>query len=128
MTYALRLAILALLFCSPFRVEASEDVQTGTIMICDTQKQVERFVTFFNFAGNAQSAIRAVNTEAENPSACAVGTIAYVRGEKIGMARTQTDAFQIVQILVVAVGTPAGMRPVAPAAFYTLVKVKEFAV
>ena len=30
---------------------------------------------------------------------CAVGTIAYVRGENIGMARTQTDAFQIVQIL-----------------------------
>jgi hypothetical protein len=128
MTYALRLAILALLVCSAFRAQASEDVQTGTIMICDTQKQVERFVTFLNVAGNPQSAIRAVNTEAENPSACAVGTIAYVRGETIGTARTQSDAFQIVQILVVAVGGPAGMRPVSPAPFYSLIKIKEFAV
>jgi hypothetical protein len=127
MTYALRLALLTLFFCSPFRVEASQDVQTGTIMICDTQQQVERFVRFLNVGGNAQSAIRLVNTEAENPSACAVGTIAYVRGDKIGMARTQSDAFQIVQILVLGVGTQAGMRPVPPATFYTLVKIKEFA-
>jgi hypothetical protein len=126
MKSALGLVMLACLLCAP--ASARDDVQTGSIMICDTQKQVERYLTLLTLAGNAQSAIRAVNTEAENPSACAVSDIAYIRGARIGIERTRTDAFEIVEILAIGLNTPAGLRAVAPATFFTLIKLKEYAV
>ncbi len=104
----------------------AHELQTGTVMICDTEKQVERFVALFD--GNAQAAAGAVNAEEQNPTACAVVDIAYVSGPKVGMARSRTDAFQIVPIIAVAVNTPAGLRSVSPAFFFTLVKVREYSV
>jgi hypothetical protein len=104
----------------------AHELQTGTVMICDTEKQVERFVALFD--GNAQAAAGAVNAEEQNPTACAVVDIAYVSGPKVGMARSRTDAFQIVPIIAVAVNTPAGLRSISPAFFFTLVKVREYSV
>jgi hypothetical protein len=125
MKAALSLALLALVLCAPARA-AQYDVQTGSIMICDTQKQVERYVTFLNLAGNPQSAIRAVNTEADNPNACALSHIAYIRGARIGVVRTQGEAFEIIEILAVGLNTPAGWRAAQPATFFTPVKIKEY--
>ena len=125
MKSALCLAMLAALLCAP--AHAQQDVQTGSIMICDTQRQVERYVTFLDVAGNAQSAIRTVNAEADNPAACAVNNIAYIRGATIGTVRTRSDAFQIVEILAIGANTPNGMRPARPAIFFTLVKLNEVA-
>jgi hypothetical protein len=105
-----------------------KEVVTEKIMICDTQKQVERFVTFSYITGKVSSAIKAVNTEAEDPTACGMADAAYLRGAPVGITRTATESFQIVPILVVAIRTPEGMRPAAPALFFTLVKVKEVAV
>jgi hypothetical protein len=104
----------------------AHEVETGKVMVCDSQKQVERFVTLFN--GDAQAAISAVNAEEQDPTACAVVDIAYVSGPELGIARSRTEAFQIVPIIVVGVNTPAGLRPTSPGAFFTLVKVKEYAV
>ena len=44
------------------------------------------------------------------------------------MARTRSDAFQIVPVIVLGLSTPAGLRTLAPAPFYALVKVTEYAV
>jgi hypothetical protein len=104
----------------------AQEIAVGTVMICDTQKEVERFVALFE--GDAQTAISAVNAEEKNPSACAVADVAYLRGPQIGMARTRTEAFQIVPIIVLGLSTPAGLRSIAPAPFFTLVKVDEYAV
>ncbi len=123
MKSALRLAILCLLMGVPAH---AYEIETGPVMICDTQKQVERFAQLFD--GNHERAIRAVNAEESNPSACAMVDVAYVQGPAIGMARTMSHAFQIIPVAVIAVNTPGGFRPVASALFFTLVKVKEFAV
>jgi hypothetical protein len=135
MRSALRLAILSLLLGAPAHAQEAartsplaQEVVTGQIMICDTQKQVERFVTFSQITGKPSSAIKAVNTEAENPTACGMADAAYLRGTPIGITRTATEAFQIVPIIVVAIRTPEGLRPAAPALFFTLVKIKELAV
>jgi hypothetical protein len=48
-------------------------------------------------------------------------------GPKLGVARTNTDAFQITKILVIAVSGPDGYRSVSSAVF-TLLKVREYAV
>jgi hypothetical protein len=100
-------------------------VENGSITICDTQKQAERFVA--HFKGNSQTAISAVNAEENNPTACVIANVSYIRGPQIGITRNRSDAFRIIPVIVVGVDTPTGMRPVSPA-FFWVVRLKEFAV
>jgi len=123
MKSALILAIQFLTTCLPAQAYESEN---GAVMICDTQKQVERYVQVFH--GNAQAAIRAVNTEENDPNACALTNVSYVRGPEAGIARSSSHAFQIVPIVVVGVNTSNGFAPVAPALFFTPIQIKELAV
>jgi hypothetical protein len=122
MKSALGIAVLLLLSLPA----QAYDVETGPVVLCDTQKQAERVVQLFD--GNQEAAISAVNAEERNPTACAVAEVAYVQGDALGIARTGAHAFRITRIAVVAMKTPAGFQQVAPHAFFTLVKVKEFAV
>jgi hypothetical protein len=117
------LALLAAPFCVPAQ---ASDYEVGTSLVCDTQGQVERFVALFN--GDAQAAIRVVNAEETNPNACAIMSVAYMRGMKVGMARHGENTFEIVHILVVGVETRDGVLPVRPAAYYSLFEVKEYGV
>jgi hypothetical protein len=123
---AYTLGAVALALAAAVLPARAQEVRTGKLMICDTQKQVERFVALFN--GDAQTAVSAVNAEERNPSACAVADVAYLAGPQIGMARTRNDAFQILPVIVLGLSTPAGLRSIAPAPFYALVKVTEYAV
>jgi hypothetical protein len=123
MKSALRLALLSFLMSLPAH---AHEVETGAIMVCDTQQQVERYAQLFD--GNPQVAISAVNAEANDPTACAMVEAAYVQGPPIEIARSKSYAFSIVPIVVVGVSKPNGYQQIRPALFFTLVKVKEFAV
>jgi hypothetical protein len=123
MKTALVVAILSLVTCPPVHAYETE---TGAVMICDTQKQVERYVQVFD--GNPRAAIRAVNTEENDPNACALADVAYVQGPDVGMARSSSHAFRIVPIAVVGVNTARGAAPVKPALFFTPVEIKELSV
>jgi hypothetical protein len=116
-------ALLAMPFCAPAQ---ASDYEVGASLVCDTQAQVERFVALFT--GDAQAAIRVVNAEEQNPSACAIVNVAFMRGTQIGMARHGDSAFEIVRILVVGIETDDGIRPVRPAPYFSLFGVKEYAV
>jgi hypothetical protein len=116
-------ALLITAFCGPAQ---AWDYEVGTSLICDTQAQVERFAALFS--GDAPAAIRAINTEEQNPSACALVNVAYMRGAQVGMARHGDNAFEIVRILVVGIATDSDIRPVRPAAYFSLFHVKELAV
>ena len=87
---------------------------------------MERFVALF--AGDAQSAIGAVNAEEHNPTACALINVAYLRGAHIGTARHGDKAFEIVRILVVGIDSAAGIQAVQPAVYFSLFDVKEYAI
>src|SRR5947208_1202415 len=52
----------------------AQNVEIGTGIYCDTQKQVERFVAIFH--GDSEATMRSVNAEAKNPTACVAATIA----------------------------------------------------
>jgi hypothetical protein len=127
------LAFLSVLIGAPALADEArtnplaQEITTGQIVICDTQKQVERLVAY-SHTGNPSSAIKAVNAEVANPTACGIADAAYVRGAPVGIIRTATEAFQILPVLVVAIRTPDGMRPTTPSIFFTLVKLKEVAV
>jgi len=123
MKTALIVAILSSVPCLPAQAYETE---TGAVMICDTQKQVERYVQIFD--GNPRAAIRAVNTEENNPNACALVDVSYVQGPDVSMARSSSHAFRIVPIAVVGVSTSSGSTPVKPALFFTPVEIKELSV
>jgi hypothetical protein len=127
MMFATRLLPLLAVLIAPYCDSArAMDYEVGTSIICDTQAQVERFVALLS--GNTQAAIDAVNAEEQNPTACALVDVAYLRGAEIGMARNGDSAFEIVRILVVGIDTAAGIRAVRPSAYFSLFGVKEYAV
>jgi hypothetical protein len=120
MSYIIHVALLSVLLC--FSAQAQK-VEVGTGIVCDTQKQMERFVALFH--EDAEAAVKAVNAEEDDPNACVFGTIAFVRGPDIATARTQNATFQIVRVLVVGIFTEAGFRATVPAAFFSAEKVEE---
>jgi hypothetical protein len=126
MLAAFTFGAVALVLGTAVEPARAHEVETGTVPVCDTQKQVERFVAVFQ--GNPQAAISAVNAEEQNPTACAVVNVAYISGPEIGTVRSATEAFQIIPIIVVGVSTPAGLQTIAPATCFTLLKIKEYAV
>jgi hypothetical protein len=121
MKHALYPVLLSLLACYPAR---AQEYQFGTALLCDSQKQVERYVALFK--GEEQLTADAVNTEEKNPTACGLATVAFVRGPELGTARNKESAFQIVRILVVGVATPEGIRPVQPTPYFTAFEVVEY--
>lgn len=117
------LTLLFLLTCVPAR---AYEVEIGSALVCDTQEQVERFVQIFN--DNLEAAINIVNTEENNPTACAMVDIAYVQGRQLGTARSTSHTFNIIPIVVVGTNTPSGYQPVEPTLSLMLVEISEFAV
>jgi hypothetical protein len=118
---ALSLPLLSLIMFSP---ACAQEYEHGAALLCDTQRQVERYVALFN--GKEQSAINAVNTEEQNPSACAIETVAFVRGPDLGTARNKESAFQVVRVLVVGVETPSGLRSIRPTPYFSAFKLLEY--
>jgi hypothetical protein len=121
MKQALYLALLSLLISGPAQ---AQEYEHDTALLCDTQRQVERYVALFD--GEEQSAIDAVNTEEQDPSACALATVTFVRGPELETARNDQGAFRISRVLVVGVETPTGFRQVRPKAFFSVFKVIEY--
>jgi hypothetical protein len=115
------LAMLSLLMSFPAR---AQEYEQGTALLCDNQKQVERYVELFR--GEEQAAVDAVNAEVQDPTACALETVTFVRGPGVETARNKGAAFQIVRILVVGVETPSGFRAVRPGAFFSAFAIVEY--
>jgi hypothetical protein len=127
MSFATRLLPLLALLAAPLCAPAqAADYEIGASLVCDTQGQAERFVALFD--GDAQAAVKVVNAEEKDPTACAIMNVAYMRGPQLGTARHGDNAFEIIRILVVGIETGDGLRPVRPAAYFSLIGIKEYAV
>ena len=122
-----RTALLVLplvLFASP--PAQAHDVEVGTSLICDTQAQVERYVSLYD--GDAESTVKSVNAAEHDPTACAVVTMSYVRGRQRARARNKDTSFQIVPILVLGLITEEGVKSVPPAPYFSVFTVDEIAI
>ena len=115
----LRLGLPLLLFATSVQ---GHEIETETGVICDTREQAQRLAVLLD--NDAQAAIRTVNAEAR-AAACALATVAYVRGAKVGTARSKAGTFEIVEVLVVGVETWRGLTHASPALYFTLFKVEE---
>ena len=124
-------ALRALLFCMCIATPAAAgeqpksdaDVQVGTTIICDTQKQMERFVVVFS--GDFSEAMNKVNAEENNPTACIGATMAYVKGNELSKAKGIKGTYNIIRVLVLGITTPMGFQAIQPAAFFSIVKSEE---
>ena len=120
MRFPIGVALLCLFLSAPAR---AHDVEVGTTIICDTQKQVERFVSYMR--GKHASAVSAVNAEEQDHSACGMSKLAFLRGSSITTMRTKEDTFEIVEILVVGIATQQGVQAVVPNVYFAVFKVEE---
>jgi len=124
-------ALRVLLFClcvTPAAAQQKPDpnsqVQVGNTVICDTQQQMERFVVVFD--GDFAAAMDKVNTEEKNPTACIGATMAYVEGNELSKAKSETKGtYNIIRVLVIGITTPRGFQAIQPAAFFSIVKSEE---
>jgi hypothetical protein len=119
--------VLSMLQVAPARAqELADQVEVGTSLICSTREQVERFVALYD--GDSQSSVNSVNAAEHDPTACAVSTMAYVRGRQLATARNKDTTFQIVPILVLGVVTESGVESVTPAPFFSVFEIEEIGI
>jgi hypothetical protein len=106
--------------------QGSREAEIGTGLVCDTQEQVERFISLYD--GDTAGTVEKVNDAEGNPTACGVATMAYVRGRTLGTARHKDTAFHIVPILVLGVVTESGVASVTPAEFFSAIEIEEIGI
>lgn len=136
-----RIACLALVFALPAQVRAQdvraqdapaqqdgqkqdrhERVEIDTNLFCDSQQQVERFVTLLDQnGGSAEAAIAAVNEESKVQDACVIATAAYQRSGVAGTVKNTEATFDVTRIVVIGVYTVNGLERSMPTEFFTLV-------
>ena len=102
---------------------AAQDVAVAPGVFCDTQREMERFVSLFD--GDMENAVNSVNIEARNPRACIAGTIAFIRGPEVAISQTWNESFHIVRVIVIGIVTRAGLRRTTPSAAYSIERVPE---
>ena len=106
--------------------QGSREPEIGTGLLCDTQKQVERFISLYD--GDTQGTVKKVNDAEGNPTACAIATMAYVRGRTLATAHNNDSAFQIIPILVLGLVTESGVESVAPSAFFSAIEIEQIGI
>lgn len=127
MRSAARLVLLSLLLGLPAQDRPAIDrhnIEVGDALVCETREQVERFIA--HYSGDQEAAIRAVNREEGDRTACGVLSAAFVRGPHIAAASHGDMAFEVLRILVVGVKTASGIRRVPPATYFAAFGVVEY--
>jgi hypothetical protein len=102
--------------------DGQERVEIDTNLFCDTQQQVERFVSLLDQnGGSAEAAIAAVNDESKTQDACVIATAAYRRAGVAGTVKNNEATFDVTRIVVLGVYTVNGLERSMPTEFFTLV-------
>jgi hypothetical protein len=120
MATLVRIVLLMLVFALPAR---AQNIEIGNGLLCDTQRQVELYVDLYD--GDVQSTVRAVNAEANDPTACMIATTAFVRGARVSVIGNRYGIFQVVRIVVIGVVTDDQVEDVIPTTFFTLFEMDE---
>lgn len=112
-------AFLTLLASTAF----GEEMQIGSGLACDQAAQVQSFLE--NVADDPVATVKQVNTEANDPDACVLGSYAFYKGKDENTVRNKDGAWVIAPILVVAIHTPGGWQRINPIVWYSAFKKPE---
>jgi hypothetical protein len=123
MKFVIGIALLSALLGAPAK---ARDVEVDTILTCDTQGQAERVGTLLHGdAQNVVSAVREVNAEENNQTACSLVDAAYVRGKVLTTVRAKGETFQIVPILVIGILDETGVQSVPQNVYFSVFEIDE---
>jgi hypothetical protein len=123
MKFAVGTAVLSIVLCVPAK---ARDIEVGTVLVCDTQRQAERVGTLLHGdAQNVASALSEVNDEENDRTACGVVNAAYVRGTDLTTVRAKGGTFQIAPILVIGILDENGMQSVPQNVYFSVFKIDE---
>ena len=116
---------MALMQAAPTQAAPAQagDVETSVAPVCNTQKQVERLADLIDY--NTESAVHTVNVEAQNPRACGIANMAFLRGSRIATVRAHEATFEIVEVLVVGMVSGESVVVAKPAIYFSLLKIDE---
>lgn len=89
--------------------EAKPEILQGRGLVCDTAEQVKKAVAAFS---NGEDGVAAVNRD--EPSACGILIVAYIRKEKVGEVDSPQGKLDLVAIEIVAVHDGMMWRPTRP--------------
>ena len=129
MNLLVRVVMWGLLFCFPVGANADEQsgpqgersIEVGVGLICNSAAQVERYLTLHVKDESPVAAIQLVNAEAQDPNACALAAIAFVRGEQGKTLPAPGGQMKITQVMILATQTRAGWQRVPPILQYTAI-------
>jgi hypothetical protein len=119
-----RIVLWGLLFCFPLGATAQQrdkSVEIGVGLICNSEAQVQRYLALHSPDRSPDLAIQVVNTEAHDPTACSLASIAFVRGNESGAVQVTGGVMKIMRITVVAAQTPLGWQPVTGLVQFTAI-------
>jgi hypothetical protein len=108
-----RVMMWGLLFCFPVGATAAErepSLEVGVGLICNSAQQVERFLSIHVTEKSPQEAIQLVNTEVNDPNACSLAAIAFVRGKESAAVPAPGGVMKVMEITIVAAQTPYGWQ------------------
>jgi hypothetical protein len=121
-----RAVMWSLLLCFPLGANAIEKpadvpVEVGIGLICNSEQQVQRYLSLHVKNEEPETAIQTVNVEAKDPNACAMAAIAFVRGDEGPTVPAPGGQMKVMRILIVAAQTPAGWTRVSGLVQYTAI-------
>jgi hypothetical protein len=101
-------ATAALLFSSCVAAQADDlaiggdQPSVGVGMICNTSDQAEQFIALQAKGIAADAAMKTVNTQANNPRACGLAAIAFIRDKTLDTKTVKDKLVQVVRINILA--------------------------
>jgi hypothetical protein len=96
-----------------------DNVHVGVGIICDSSAQVERYLALKNDNASVEDAIKTVNTEANQSSACGMAMVAFMTGDPIAKVSVQDGTMHVTKITVLAIATEHGWQQVPGTVQYT---------
>jgi hypothetical protein len=113
MSMMLRSMIMAGLICFGSTARAQEedsDLQFAVGVVCDSAQQVERYLSLSDGKRSLDDALRVVNKESKNPSACGFAAIAFISNEQVSSVNFSHGMARVMRIKIIAAATEKGWR------------------
>jgi len=88
--------------------QTTDKFAIGHGVVCDTQKQIERYLALYKEHSRPEIAVQTVNAETEKPAACHISWIAFISGQIIGSVEVEGGVMRVTQIVVLVKKTERG--------------------
>lgn len=126
MSRFLQVPLLLALFCLPANAQEQPanapqpEIDVGRGVLCDTPKQMERFVALRDNGKEAEIALQTVNNESRIP-ACNVAFVMFTGGKPIAELTIHGKRVSVIEITVVAISNGSAWRKIPATTQYTAV-------